>query len=255
MERKDAPPATLTRSTLYAPLEAYQQTRVSPAEYTRTSTKVAKELHESSLFKFLQHVSSHHHAKPTQLHAKNTSAKPLKDYAERIQQRALNLVGGDFYGSSSKSSKLPSPKAIKRRRSTKPKISSSGSDEEATLKSDHLFLDNLNKLWNDYAQKLLEAKDAKLTINEMEWVGALVRIDACPAYRNWKGYKGIVVQHTQQSWHVYIKGERKNRPRKQVNKLLYLPKATTTLSVLIYKSKGPKSSDNRCTIMRVDNNK
>lgn len=254
MEGKD-PPATLTRSTLYAPLEAYRQIRVSPAEYTRAATKVPKELHESSLYKFLQHVSNHHHAKPTQLHGKNTSAKPLKDYAERIQQRALNLVGGDFYGGA-KTCKSQHCKTIKRRRPTKEKISFSAS-EEATIKSDHLFLDNLNKLWNNYALKLIKAKNVTpaIRVNDMEWAGALVRIDGCPAFRNWQGYKGIVVQHTNTSWHVYIKGERSSKPRKQVNKLLYLPKATTALSVLIYKSAGPQSSDNVCTILRVENSK
>jgi hypothetical protein len=249
MERQDAPAPLLFRSTLYAPLAAYQQTRVSPAEYTRASIKVTKELHESSLYKFLQHVSNHHHAKPNQLHAKNTAGKPLKDYEDRIQQRALNLVGGDFYGNVK--AKSQRAKAVKRRRPAKQNCSFSRS-AEATVKSDHLFMDNLNKLWNDYAQKCVVV-GTEVAINDMEWVGALVRIDECPAFRNWKGYKGIVVQHTSKSWHVYIKGQRKNKARKQINKLLYLPKDNTKLAALTYKSTG-NDDERLCTVIRIENN-
>jgi hypothetical protein len=252
MERKDEPAPLLFRSTLYAPLAAYQQTRVSPAEFTRTTTRVAKELHESSLYKFLQHVSNHHHAKPNQLHAKNTAGKPLKEYEDRIQQRALNLVGGDFYGHTKVKSQRA--KTVKRRRPAEQNCAFSRS-AEATIKSDHLFLDHLNKLWNDYAQTFMKTQTKlKVAVNEMEWIGALVRIDGCPAFRNWKGYKGIVVQHTNKSWHVYVKGQRQNKARKQVNKLLYLPKATTKLAALTYKKTG-NDSEHLCTVIHIENGK
>lgn len=235
MERKD-PPATLFRSTLYAPLAAYQQTRISPADYTRTATKVSKELQESSLYKFLQHVSSHHHAKPTQLHAKNTSAKPLKDYAERIQQRALNLVGVDFYGGTKAKAQSANSKATKRRRQSRRKFRFPGADEMQPHKS---YLEKLNKLWNEYASKVIKEKaQVAPAINEIEWVGALVRIDSCPAFRDWQGCQGFVVHHTNKSWHVCTKGWTQNTKKKEVNKLLYLPKTTTSLTVMIPKSTG-----------------
>lgn len=257
MERKDSS-AMLFRSTLYAPLEAYQQTLVSPAEYTRTSsTKVSKELQESSLYKFLQHVSSHHHTKPTQLHAKNTSAKPLKDYAERIQQRALNLVGRDFYGggTQAKSHKAHCSTAAKRRQS-KQKPQCPKSEE---IKLHNSFLDYLNQLWNEYASKVLREKtEMKPAINSMEWIGALVRIDACPAFRDWRGYQGIVVHHTEKSWHVCIRGKTRSKKKKDVNKLLFLPKATTTLTVLILteiRSRKQGGSEYLCAMIRGENSK
>lgn len=88
-----------TRTTLYAPMAAYNQNRVEPSEYLRSIRSISQPCSDSALFVFLPIVSRTFHWSPHSLHGKNTSARTLleRDYRECLDQRTVTLVSTNHH--------------------------------------------------------------------------------------------------------------------------------------------------------------
>jgi hypothetical protein len=235
----------LSRSTLYAPLAAYNQTSVAPEDYLRSVNSLPRSIGEKALVTFLGHVSLHHHLTQKSLHGKNTSARALheNEMKERVQQRGLTLVGGGFFKVPSKRKVAVLTRQSRKRRKLVPSTKDPTAAPEEVWNEQNRFLDKLNKKWNEYAWSLLHpgpvtpcivnladiATRAKLLSRTMEWVGAMVRLDRCVSCREWIGRQGILVAETACTWQIFWDSTRQGKS----HALIVVPKHGTTVTAIL----------------------
>jgi hypothetical protein len=246
--------SSFSRVTLYAPLVAYHQTRVEPSNYLRSVGTLPKSVGEAALKSFLGAISCHHHLSKASLHGKNTSARPLQEYdvRDRLQQRALMLVGGGFYGNSNKKNDaVPKGRSARSRiRKRKSRVKKSQKIPEEVWNEQVAFLKELNQRWNRYAWSLFQPPDQKqkrstedefahhqsLTLRvkrlskTMDWVGARVRLDQCASLREKIGCQGILMEDTACTWQIFpmdTTGINTGRRR------IVIPKKSSIVTVLL----------------------
>jgi hypothetical protein len=247
--------SSFSRVTLYAPLVAYHQTRVEPSNYLRSVGTLPKSVGEAALKSFLGAISCHHHLSNASLHGKNTSARPLQEHEvrDRLQQRALMLVGGGFYGSnnSKKNDVVSKGKSTRSRiRKRQSRIKKSQRIPEAVWNEQHAFLTELNQRWNRYAWSLFQPPDqkqkrstddedsqqeslklrVKRVSRAMDWVGARVRLDQCASLREKIGCQGVLVADTACTWQIFpMDTTGTNTGRRHI----IIPKRSSIVTVLL----------------------
>ena len=230
--------SSLSRNALYAPLIAYGQQNVNPSAYMLTRKNVPSSIRESSLIEFLQAVGQ--------------QQLSLQNVEERIQQRALTLVGGGTTSKSSRKKQSKEENVIRNQqhllsnrqrkkflmiRQQQQQHGTKNNDKKKKEETFHLLL-QLNARWNDYVRKLVNEGDLSNTIamsrklaSHLELVGAFVRITKCSAHKQWVGREGMIVGMTVNTWriawiprHVFAIKHNSNTPYCCMWKLLVVPK-------------------------------
>jgi RNase P/RNase MRP subunit p29 len=225
---------TLSRSSLYTSMAAYNQTRVPPSTYMQQS----RSLPTSNLIDFLTKVSSTHHYGSKTTMQKNTSCRPrsTQEMSDRLSQRGLTLVGGGI-----NSTKLSTSSTSTANKKRKNKHKHSNKTSSSSSKQDFVFIQALNLQWNDYARKVLLAdkdkhKDnTKKTVHIDEWVGAKARVATCASHPNYVGKEGILVADTLHTWrlHVCVQTQDDDDQQKQKTQWLIIPKKKSSLVILL----------------------
>jgi hypothetical protein len=176
---------------------------------------------------FFHAVSKDYHRSSSVKLPKNTANRPtsLQEVSDKLQQRALTLVTGGINGK--RSSRTETNKndaeasASKKRKRNKIQISRKEEVKLLNAMSPAVktcqtnFLDKLNRHWNDYVRRLVRidsdkasttddtiARRLQMVANDIEWVGARMRIDECLARPQWAKRQGILVATTSQTWKV-----------------------------------------------------
>lgn len=190
--------ALLSRSTLYTPLRAYNQSIVEPYQYLHQFQKIPKAIHEQSVSEFLHDISIHYHQYPASyankqqhqqqhneilsnnnnhhynninlitntigLDCKNCSAKPLSesDITKSIESKAITLIGGGYNSTPSKKV-LSSSKII----SGDPILIIQNNEKRLKLLRKHCMKRN-HKIWkkqniNNNKQKMIQRKNSNRT--------------------------------------------------------------------------------------------
>lgn len=260
---------TLSRNEIYSPLEAYEQTQVPPSSYIASLSSLPKSLHESSLVSFLQNSSFEYHRKQAKAEdPKNNGSRPtsIADVEEKIRQRAVTVIGGGV------TSSLPSNKDTqqrKRRQKRKRKTweemekilqdqnQTSGENSASKINSIQ-FLRQMNAFWNQYMSNILHLdgtlmEESKLSAifvssrNDIELIGAHVRISQCSQKRSLKGRLGVLIGESSNTWQIAMdqrkggKSSKKEQSKSQVEEpldqsgvdTLIVPKRGSTLSIIV----------------------
>lgn len=230
---------------VYAPLVAYSQPQVHPSKFVSNSR-------ESSLHKFVCHVSLHHHlSAAVSFRSKNTSARPEKDPRDRIDKHSLNLSvrkwGRPPVCSKPDRSNLQARNRKLALRATRV-VDSTVSERQL------IFLRQMNRCWNKYVWGLLEinlkrdssgfdlSHSLKSLSSSLEWIGAKIRIENCPALKDWHGKTGYLVGSSDTAWHI-VTGVEPSSTRRQQLRVLHAPKLRSTVVILLPKRPGDLASN------------
>jgi RNase P/RNase MRP subunit p29 len=207
--------SSLSRNALYAPLIAYEQQTVDPSAYMLKRNNVPSSIRESSLLQFLQSLGE----------------LSIREVQDRIQQRAVTLMGGDGIKSRFKKATkqrgggggagvvgVLSNRQRKRMVTNQTKQQRPGASGESERKDSFNILLTMNAQWNIYIGKLLvvtrdEWSDDDASVlsqklaSHLELAGAFVRITACCAHKQWVGREGMIVETTVNTWRMaWIRG-------------------------------------------------
>lgn len=250
------PSATLSRSTLYASLAAYNQDQVEPGTYMRNLRSNPKSTQDASLVDFWQKVSEDYHRFSDNTVAKNTAGRPLstQEVSDRIKLRTLTLVGGGINTAASSTRKVAAKSERQRRRAKRRRVENETLNDQAVVSHQLKFLKDLNSMWVDYIWSLVQttapssddegaALVARIkTLQNVEWVGARVRIEECKHRRSYERREGILISTTSETFRlVEIDGNKERREDKQEEaskeksplKTLIVPNKNSRLSVLL----------------------
>mmetsp|Transcript_42763 Transcript_42763/g.103442 ORF Transcript_42763/g.103442 Transcript_42763/m.103442 type:complete len:301 (-) Transcript_42763:40-942(-) len=258
----------LSRNDLYAPLVAYEQTDVEPSAYIMNQASTPRSMQQSALVSFLQGISQDYHREEAVSNdPKNNGSRPtsLADVESKIMQRAVAIVGGKVTASMTSTSGAPT-KNRKRKRKEK-----SWEDIEEILKRQSIaipsmpsrigsieFLRELNGKWNEYIRSALRlnmgANDPSAIMSrfsvlreDLELVGAHVRIGSCSQRKGLEGCYGVVSGGRKNTWAVATlqsqrkqkkKGSISNTEKKELGSdqnvgILTVPKRGTTLILVV----------------------
>lgn len=160
----------------------------------------------------------------------------MQNVEERIQQRALTLVGGGIKSTSKKATARSStqkqhPLSNRQRK----KQIRNGTNNDKKEETFHLLL-QLNTKWNDYVRKLVSKEELSDTsalsrklASHLELVGAFVRITKCCAHKQWVGREGMIVGTTVNTWRIawiprQLDNKQRTTPLCCSLKLLVVPK-------------------------------
>ncbi|CAJ1930473.1 unnamed protein product [Cylindrotheca closterium] len=258
----------LSRNNLYAPLVAYEQTDVVPSAYMINQTSTPKAIQESSLVSFLQGISQDYHREEAMPNdPKNNGSRPtsLSDVQSKIRQRAVAIVGGQVTASMTSTTTGASTKNRKRKRKE-----ISWNDIEEIVKRQTIaipsmpsrigsieFLRELNARWNEYIRSALQlnnsANDTSAIMSrfaalreDVELVGAHVRIGSCSQRKGLTSCYGVVVSERKKTWAVATLQSQRKQKKKGVSNtekeevggdqnvdMLVVPKRGTTLILVV----------------------
>lgn len=234
---KANPQPSLSRNALYTPLIAYEQEKNDPSTFMASRKSIPNSLKESSLIDMLQTVSSRQEEKPLSSQAID----------ERIRQRALTLVGGGITSSMTgkarnnkkrKQEELPN-RQRKRIQQQAIRTEQDGETHEMKQKksNEDMFtvLVELNQKWNAYVRKLAGVDGSfefsassrnKLLkrLEQLELVGAHVKLIVCSSHKEWVGKEGLIVGATRNTWTLALVNLASAAKQKQQPKVLVVPK-------------------------------
>jgi hypothetical protein len=211
---------TLSKNALYAPLIAYDQSNIEPANYLATKSSIPKSLQENYLIQFWRTASVDYHRQSSSAKdAKNGGSRPLfiPEIDDRVRQRAVTLLGGGI-----QSTVTTHPNSHRERKSRKERTrrrinaesafpSKQGIDFQDNLR----YLRRLNASWNEYIMKVLEidtTSDDEFTtiappacdMSKLDLVGSHVRVRTCTQDAKLVGQSGVLVCVSKNTWKVAI---------------------------------------------------
>lgn len=211
---------TLSKNALYAPLIAYDQSSIEPANYLATKSSISKSLQENSLIQFWRTVSVDYHRQSSSAKdAKNGGSRPLfiPEIGDRVRQRAVTLLGGGIQSTvtTHPNSRLErkSRKERKRRRIDAESASAFPSKQQIDFQNDIHYLRRLNASWNEYIMKVLEidtTSDDEFTtivrpacdMSKLDLVGSHFQIATCNQNAKLVGQSGVLVGVSKNTWKV-----------------------------------------------------
>ena len=231
---------TLSKSSLYAPLAAYEQDSVLPSQYLTNKKRVPESVKESSMVELLVQVSQDINQHRSITIGKNNGSKALSqsEVDARIRQRGLTLVGGGINND-----------RIRREKRAKDSINISNRTRKRVLKASqkqssfpfHLSHVNsiaaLHEMWNDYFNELLPKGVVNPSIttplslhlapmmDQVELVGAYATITSCKGHNQMVGKEGYVVGMTANTWKMIQLAKTK----REHDKFLIVPKEGSIL--------------------------
>lgn len=236
MPPPNTPKAATSSNTPLSKTAVYQElpTPVAdgkPLKHASNPNAILAGRKEAALAEFLEHASQYNfQISKRSRHKKrhnHVGNRPLSksEYLQYLKGRALTLVGGGFHASeakvqskSKKSNYANSSKWTGSRKRQRPSQDGAQTKSATSIPNTVEFLKHINQLWNDYARSVLLRPNATTStdnswqlvhsaIAQLEWVGACVRIEHCPAYRHLTGRSGIVVAVTQCTWCIKFAGK------------------------------------------------
>jgi RNase P/RNase MRP subunit p29 len=268
--KKDSESSTLSRSSLYAPLSAYQSGTL------KIPNRTAKSQSEAALVDWLLHISADYHKSCRPGDPRNTGNRCMtkSDVREKMLHRTLNLGSKDYAASLGGSSRhvTAKPPCASKKRSRKRKRSSKTVLvlEDRSAESQAAFLHELNELWTNYMHKFVRTTSAPLSSDEsgsitnemgrivdvirkcaeqLEWVGAEVRIEESLAYADWVGRRGILVAVTKNT--IVLVAEMPSRDSPARLTQLTLPKRGASLTVFLKLPSSPATNAEPPATLRI----
>jgi hypothetical protein len=213
---------TLSKNSLYAPLIAYDQSNVEPANYLATKSSIPKSLQENSLIQFWRAASVDYHRQSSSAKdAKNGGSRPLfiPEIDDRVRQRAVSLLRGGIqstvttHPNSHRKRERKSRKERKRRRINAD--SAFPSKKRIDFQDDLHYLRRLNANWNEYMMKVLEidaTSDDEFTtiarpacdMSKLDFVGSHFQIATCSQDAKLVGQSGVLLGVSRNTWKVAI---------------------------------------------------
>mmetsp|Transcript_25703 Transcript_25703/g.47903 ORF Transcript_25703/g.47903 Transcript_25703/m.47903 type:complete len:379 (-) Transcript_25703:496-1632(-) len=213
-----------------------------PSQYMNQKSSVPKHLHEASFVEFMHSVSHDYHRNRATAHdAKNNGSRPLTlmDFEDRIRQRAVTLLGGGINSSIPVTTTSAAASTTKKRRrrsweKVRPIIEKQDEPDGIEITKDISFLLQLNASWNKYIWKLLGLEteagtpDGKMPMDtiqrrfdvayttkdeNLELVGAHIRIERCKSHKTWAGRFGVLVEETTNTYRVVGRPRRKRKAK------------------------------------------
>ena len=230
---------TLSKSSLYSPLAAYEQDQVHPSQYLKNKKRAPDSIKESAMVELLVQVSQDVNRNRALTIGKNNGGKALSqsEVDTRIRQRGLTLVGGGINKEWEHGKRKAKNAARISNRARKRVLT----EAKTTFPYDSRTQDQMNalhNLWNDYFNKLVGVMDPTAsslsmhlasTMESVELVGAQVTILKCKGHQPLVGEKGYVIEVTANMWKiVQIAITRGNH-----DKVLAVPKKDSIISVQV----------------------
>ena len=211
---------TLSKNALYAPLIAYDQSNVEPANYLATKSSIPKSLQENSLIQLWRTASVDYHRQSSSAKdAKNGGSRPLfiPEIDDRVRQRAVTLLGGGIQ-STVTTHRNSHPERKSRKERIRRRINSKSafpSKQGIDLQDNLNYLRRLNASWNEYIMKVLEidstSYDEFTTIarpacdmSKLDLVGSHFQIATCTQAAKLVGQSGVLLGVSKNTWKVAI---------------------------------------------------
>lgn len=211
---------TLSKNALYAPLIAYDQSNVEPANYLATKSSIPKSLQENSLIQFWRTASVDYHRQSSSAKdAKNGGSRPLfiPEIDDRVRQRAVTLLGGGIQ-STVTTHPISHPERKSRKDRKRRRINSKSacpSKPGIDFQDDLNYLRRLNAAWNEYIMNVLEIDSTSIdeftTIarpacdtSKLELVGSHFQIVTCTQDAKLEGQLGVLLGVSKNTWKVAI---------------------------------------------------
>lgn len=243
--------APFSRATLYATLSSYDRTAINDTTTTRVKS-VPKSLQESALFDFYETVSTNYLKHRQQHQVPGIRCLSADDFRNRLQSKALTLVGGGFH-KATVGQKHP-PKKVTRRKSKRSIENLQWKNDSVTMRLQHRFLVDLNQQWNEYMWTLIGMRTtdtsqvwSRLAGKDVEWTGALCRILNCRQHASWRMKEGILVETSRNTWRLVITSCSQSFEHKKISNSTSKHAVTTTpsLQYLVV----PKDGSTLCAVL------
>ena len=247
---------TLSKSSLYSPLVAYEQDQVHPSHYLKNKKRAPDSIKESAMVGWLVQVSQDINRNRPLTIGKNNGGRALSqsEVDTRIRQRGLTLVGGGInqewdHGrkQQQRTAKKNAARSISNRARKRilmnleaKKTTTAAAAAVPYDSRTHDQMIALHNLWNDYFLKLvgvvihypissslINMRLASSTMDSMELVGAYVTIFKCKGHQPLVGKKGYVILVTPNMWKIVQIAITKGNH----DKFLAVPKRDSILSV------------------------
>jgi hypothetical protein len=208
---------TLSKNALYAPLIAYDQSNIEPANYLATKSSIPKSLQENSLIQFWRIASVDYHRQSSSAKdAKNGGSRALfiPEIDDRVRQRAVTLLGQSTVTTHPNSPReRKSRKERKRRRINA--ASAFASKQGIDFQADLHYLRRLNASWNEYIMLVLEidtTSDDEFTtiarpvcdMSKLDLVGSHLQVATCTQIAKLVGQAGVLVGVAKNIWKIAI---------------------------------------------------